>query len=237
MRSIDPRPSGDNSQTGENTAAAAASLYALPPSHAELGGSLGVAPPPPVEAPRRPYGHLALDHRTLEAWADLAEQMQHQHGFLWEWWVTITFRNLVHPEAAYKLFRFWTHTRINRPLYGSRYWKRGEGAPYFLGIERCPSRPTVHIHALLGGGVRALRRMSEVDWLFLHAGISRILPYDPDRGAKFYVAKYAAKEGNAEGEIEPWVPRTRSTELLPGVDGAHCARPPAITHLQRGEIA
>lgn len=52
----------------------------------------------------------------------------------WDWFVTLTFREHVHPERADKLFRVWI-SKINRELYGHRWYKRGDGVYWARALE------------------------------------------------------------------------------------------------------
>lgn len=65
-------------------------------------------------------------------------------------------------------------------------------------------RGVLHYHALLGGGVKGLRRLSWMDsWEEIGGGFARIYPYDSTRGGKVYVTKYAVKGG----ELDIFLPR------------------------------
>lgn len=118
----------------------------------------------------------------------------------WDWWVTLTYdpRKLA-PGSA-------THTAVgwDRSDRDWRTWLEsvaGEAArddglqsPYwFRGREPNPYRYGTHFHALVGGVASVSRRDAWERWFSAH-GHARIEPYDPQRGAGFYVAKYVAKE-------------------------------------------
>jgi hypothetical protein len=118
----------------------------------------------------------------------------------WDWWVTLTY------DA--KKFRSGSadHTAVG--------WARSEAdwdswltdvvheaalddalaPPYwFRGREPNPYRYGTHFHALVGGVEHVSRRAAWQRWFSQH-GHARIEPYDPQRGAGFYVAKYVTKE-------------------------------------------
>jgi len=54
-------------------------------------------------------------------------------------------------------------------------------------------RGVPHWH-LLVANVGDQRRMSWVDWWFDHYGIARILPYQEELGARYYLGKYLTKQ-------------------------------------------
>lgn len=112
----------------------------------------------------------------------------------WDWFATLTFRPPSKEEQA--------------KGYTQRGWKYAEraydaflgGLPAPLGVEhwvRCFEfehwRGVPHIHALISG-VDGLRRDDAWAWWFKRYGQARILPYDRERGAGFYLCKYVTKE-------------------------------------------
>ena len=112
----------------------------------------------------------------------------------WEWYATFTFRN---PEDP----RFPGWTQIG--------WKSAQNAlrsfnnalvmeldyinPIWVAVGETQARGTPHWHSLVSN-VSDQRRMSWVDWWYDHYGIARILPYDRELGARFYLGKYLTKQ-------------------------------------------
>jgi hypothetical protein len=144
----------------------------------------------------------------VEAWA----------GFLgrwsWDWFCTLTFRGEVHPEAADKRFRVWV-SKINRALYGPRWWKHGQGVRWVRALET-QRRGVIHYHALLGGGgLDELRRLTWMDeWNDL-AGYARIEPPADGAAVRGYCAKYVSKGG----ELDVWARARRSPRDRASVPG------------------
>ena len=171
-------------------------------------------------APRAALAGPDTDRRRLvEAWAEFLERWS------WDWFCTLTFRgDAVHPEAADKRFRVWV-SKINRELYGPRWWKHGQGVRWVRALET-QRRGVIHYHALLGGaGVDELRRLSWMDeWVRL-AGYARIEPPENGAAVRAYCAKYVAKGG----ELDLWdrVPR-RPRRQLGAVPGRWLRAPPSL---------
>jgi hypothetical protein len=133
----------------------------------------------------------------------------------WSWFATNTFREETHPEAAGKVWDLFIH-KLNREIFGVRYTNRaGEGVIWVRGLEY-QRRRVIHFHALIGRVPDFVRRLDWVDeWNDL-AGFARIFPYDPAKGARFYLSKYVLKGGQIDlggplkGVYEPFL------ELRPG---------------------
>jgi len=112
----------------------------------------------------------------------------------WDWFATLTFRDP--PQNS----RGWT-----KPGWGytGRAWDKfmvnlGEtkgmhDLSWVRGREYQQWRGVPHFHALISR-VKDLRRMDFVDWWFQNYGIARILPYDRELGAGYYLSKYVTKE-------------------------------------------
>ena len=103
----------------------------------------------------------------------------------WDWWGTITFRNEVPcPDAGVKRVESWLDdvAKSAAPSMG-----------YVLAEEFGGLGGRFHCHFLLSG-VKDLRRTFWWSELFRRFGYSEIKPFDPDQGAAFYTAKYAAKQ-------------------------------------------
>lgn len=118
----------------------------------------------------------------------------------WEWYCHFTFREAVHPEQSNRRYlRFMRE--INRSLFGRRYGDKGLGVPWVRGLE-WQKRDVIHFHALFGGGVGVLRRLTYMDRWNHENGFARILPYDNKKGAIYYMVKYVLKGG----EIDLYIP-------------------------------
>ncbi len=116
----------------------------------------------------------------------------------WNWFCTFTFRgDSVHPEKADKLFRVFI-SKINRALYGSRWYKHGQGVKWIRAIEM-QRRGVIHYHALIGGvGVEDLRRLTYMDEWDDMAGYARIEPIDSAEAVIAYISKYVLKDGEID---------------------------------------
>ena len=132
----------------------------------------------------------------------------------WDWFATLTFRgDAVHPEAADKRFRVWT-SKINRTLYGPRWFKHEKGVRWVRALEH-QRRGVIHFHALLGADRLAdLRRLSWMDEWNDIAGFARIEPPRNSEAVRDYCAKYVVKGGVIDlgGPLRD----TRPLDLWPG---------------------
>ena len=118
----------------------------------------------------------------------------------WQWFVTLTFKDRVHPEAARKRYGRWIDY-VNRQAYGSRYRKRTKGVFWALASEP-QRRGVLHFHALVGDVEDLNNRVSRADarnrWYAIE-GIGRVDPIINRLGAVTnYVSKYVAKGGDIE---------------------------------------
>lgn len=137
-----------------------------------------------------------MDGRRLnEAWGDWLAT------YPWQAWCTLTFR-----EER-------THASATRGFGSFTRWLRKDspGLGWFCAHE-VGSFGRLHLHALLGGMEPYTSRKAL--WKRWHDrfGRAQILPYDPGRGAAYYVAKYVTKE-LSHYEIEA-PRRTRSSLSL-----------------------
>jgi len=146
---------------------------------------------------------------SSQAWAGWLQ------GYPWEWTGTFTFRTpapapvtvfcrrdrppratgLVHPETADKRFRVYV-SKINRVLYGPRWYKRGLGINWVRGLE-FQRRGTIHYHALFSG-VGELRRLTYVDLWNELAGFARIERPRNRVDVVRYISKYVVKGGEID---------------------------------------
>lgn len=122
---------------------------------------------------------MPRDRRLADAWGAWLERLAS-----WEWYITLTFAEIVHPEQAQRKWQVFIKRVEGRSLVISwvkalEYQKRG----------------VIHFHALMAGleyrsynSVRAL-------WPW---GYSWIRPYERGKGANFYLGKYVAKGGEID---------------------------------------
>lgn len=128
-----------------------------------------------------------------EAWASYLSRFQ------WDWFVTLTFRESRHPEAADKLFRVWLN-EINRALYGKRWRQKGQGV-YWVRCIEWQRRDVIHFHVLMSDTQdlnETMRRLSCMDrWRDL-AGFSKIEKPKQQACVARYCAKYIVKGGEID---------------------------------------
>jgi len=118
-----------------------------------------------------------------------------------DWWTTLTFDPKRGPSGVDG------HTAVGWAL-SDRYWREwlsevtgDDGSTglvasrswWIRGREPNPWRYGTHFHALIGGVENLNRTAAWRAWFFRH-GMARIEPYDPRKGAGWYVAKYVVKE-------------------------------------------
>ena len=120
--------------------------------------------------------------------------------FPWQWFVTLTFNDDIHPESARKLYGRWVNY-VNRQAYGSRYRKRTKGVCWALASE-LQVRGVLHYHALVGDVEDLNNRVSRKDarnYWYEIAGIGLVDPITHKLTAVTnYVSKYVAKGGDIE---------------------------------------
>lgn len=109
----------------------------------------------------------------------------------WSWFVTITFRDPPNPLEAIKLIEEW--------LADIQAQAGGKPIGWIIAEEFGRAGGRYHCHLLISG-VSHLWRRWWWDEAFRRFGRSRIEPFDPEKAAAFYAAKYAAK---ALGGIHP----------------------------------
>ena len=124
-----------------------------------------------------------------QAWGNWVDSMAD-----WEWYATLTFRDPKDPR-----FPDWSQigwksahnalNSFNSALVMELDWTN----PIWVAVGETQARGTPHWHALVAN-VDDQRRMSWVDWWYDHYGIARILPYDRQLGARYYLGKYLTKQ-------------------------------------------
>lgn len=113
----------------------------------------------------------------------------------WSWFVTITFKSAAYSGAAPA--RDLTLCRISEWLSDLQAAAGGSRIGWVLAEEFGCSGGRWHCHLLIAG-VSKLRRRFWWGEAFRRFGQTRIEPFNFEKGAAFYTAKYAAK---ALGEI------------------------------------
>ena len=122
----------------------------------------------------------------------------------WQEYVTLTFKEEIHPEQADKYFKRWIR-QINEINFGTHYRKHGYGITWARGLE-FQRRGVIHFHALLSGLSKDFSRfLAMYLWEKTgdNCGIARIYPYV--QGACPYLAKYVGKGG----EIDIFISKDR----------------------------
>jgi len=141
------------------------------------------------------------------AWVELASKFEPYDLF-----VTLTFKESIHPEAAAKRYHRFIR-KINERLFGRNYRKQGKGVVWVCALEH-QRRGVIHFHSLIGNGAWKLLRIGvtdlwEDDIKYKRSrngenGKAWTEKYDPEQGAKGYLAKYITKA--RQGEIDIHVP-------------------------------
>lgn len=134
--------------------------------------------------------HRSTRYALSDAWGNFLAR------YPWEWFVTLTFVEDVHPEAALKKWRLWV-SKINRELFGPRWAKKKHGGVYWVVSIEYQERGVIHLHALMTG-LRETRRLTWMDkWqeLDTKTGFARIFPVENNEAASRYVSKYISKGG------------------------------------------
>lgn len=154
----------------------------------------------------------------------------------WSWWVTLTYDPRKHASASA------SHTSVGWARSDADWsaWLDGLCAdaaragdpldpPYwFRGREPNPYRYGTHFHALIGNvPERVSRREAWRRWFDAH-GMARVEPYDPARGAGWYVSKYVVKQ------LGDWTFSENAGAWMKGSDSERAAEIPGTWNLARG---
>jgi hypothetical protein len=118
-----------------------------------------------------------------DAWAETLAPGQ------FDWFVTLTFKRSVSPEAANAAWADW-----------QRWLRRKQGyrAEWFRVSERTRAG-SLHYHALVGR-CAGLRRLSALDYWRHRYGFGQVKRYSSGLGARYYLSKYVCK--SADGELD-----------------------------------
>jgi hypothetical protein len=176
---------------------------------ASPGQRQGASITQPPDHSLQPTNPRAQAAEVAEGYAELTRRAP------WDWWTTLTFVDVGHPEAADKVFRLWIH-RLNRRLHGRNYWKHPETKGCFwVRATEYQKRGALHYHGMIGEPVPSAWAFDLMrDWEDLgrlrvgvsewktKTGYARIYPYGQDgkTGAEFYISKcmYAFKRGEID---------------------------------------
>ena len=137
---------------------------------------------------------IYLRRKAGKGWADWL--LSEDWG--WQWYITLTFLEDVHPEQADKCFRRWVRKQ-NERIYGKRYRQRHKGITWVRGMEY-QRRGVIHFHSLFSDipedwEDEEFRFKAMRDWENTadKCGYSRVFPYK--EGACRYISKYISKGG------------------------------------------
>lgn len=112
----------------------------------------------------------------------------------WEWYVTFTFR-----DPTDSRYPTWSQVGWKSASNALTSWHNslcdslGYQNPIWIGVMELQRRGVPHWH-LLVANIAEQRRMTWLDWWYDHFGIARILPYDRQLGARYYLGKYLTKQ-------------------------------------------
>jgi hypothetical protein len=112
----------------------------------------------------------------------------------WQWYATLTFRDPENPKYPFwsKVGWKFAQNALNSFNAGLIDLEHAQN-PVWVAVMELQKRGVPHWHALVAN-VGQHRRMAWVDWWYAHYGIARILPYQQELGARYYLGKYLTKE-------------------------------------------
>ena len=127
-------------------------------------------------------------HNLKQAWGDWLSTLAP-----WEWFVTMTLRNPPPNTRGWDRPGWASAKTAWKELVGLARPALGELATVRM-FEIQKDRSVPHIHALVGNCDPSVRRMDLVDWAYQRWGITRVLEYNAELGARFYLCKYVTKQ-------------------------------------------
>jgi len=111
----------------------------------------------------------------------------------WEWFVTLTLRDPPEGMGAWTRPGWATAKKARSAFMQAVQPAVGElQAVWAWEIQK--GRGVPHLHGLIARQAAEVRRMDMVDWGWRSFGITRVLQYDPSRGASYYLSKYLTKD-------------------------------------------
>jgi len=137
-----------------------------------------------------------MEKRRCEGILRQKELMRWLMEYRWDWFATMTFRDIPHPESAERWWKKWA-----KLLPRTAYWVRG---------EEWQKRGSEHFHALIGG-VEALRRSEyALAWWNMGCnekgygpGFCKILPASRETACA-YITKYCVKGTGGNIDVGGW---------------------------------
>lgn len=138
---------------------------------------------------------LSRSQRVVEGWDTFLGR------YAWDWFVTLTFAEEKHPEAADKTFRVWV-SELQQAVAGINYQKKPrDQVRWARGLE-WQKRGVIHFHALMYHRMNlnlCQRRLTWMDeWTRLTGAFARIHPCDSSGAVRAYIAKYCGKGGEVD---------------------------------------
>lgn len=112
----------------------------------------------------------------------------------WDWYATLTFRDPNNPKYPNWSKVGWKFAHNALKSLNNALIRLEDGQnPVWVAVMEFQERGVPHWHALVAN-VAGEKRMAWVDWWFDRYGIARILPYQQELGARYYLGKYLTKE-------------------------------------------
>lgn len=138
-----------------------------------------------------------VSRRALkQAWGDFVDEVGKRKGG-WDWFATLTFRDRTPAEQKLGWTKVgWSYSeKACNAFLGALRDRKGLDDLWWVKCREIQRwRGVPHWHAFVGG-VQELRRMDMVDWWHDQGyGFARVLPYEREKGARFYLCKYLVKE-------------------------------------------
>jgi hypothetical protein len=112
----------------------------------------------------------------------------------WDWFATLTFRDPQNPKYPNWTRIGWRYAQRALTTLNDELIRLEESQnPVWVACMELQDRGVPHWHGLFANTGHE-RRMDWVDWWFDHFGIARILPYQAELGARYYLGKYLTKQ-------------------------------------------
>ena len=127
----------------------------------------------------------------------------------WQYFITLTFKDDIHPEQAEKYYRRWIR-KINEEVYGKRY-RRYHKSITWVKVSDYQRRAVIHFHALFSGLPKdwdKFRVMYLWENMGDKCGFARIFPFK--KKACAYISKTYLKGQ----ELDVWVRVSKRREQL-----------------------